>query len=98
MLVPGLNFTYRIFKIYLQLSILFCPGLTAFLAHFVLVFGANDLVKVMDQVQDRIFSRVLEKVIIPHAELAISSPVGLMNPTFVLTGKFQQVKVFLQVD
>ncbi|VDD74313.1 unnamed protein product [Mesocestoides corti] len=63
----------------------FMRCLTNFLAHFVLVFSANDLVTIMDGVQDRIFSRVLEKVIIPLAELAISSPVGLLNPSFVLT-------------
>lgn len=67
-------------------------GLTAFLAYFVLIFGANDLVSIMDKVQDRIFSKVLAKVILPHAELAISSPVGLINPTFVLTGAFCQQK------
>ncbi|KAH9278018.1 Exportin-2 [Echinococcus granulosus] len=63
----------------------FMRCLTAFLAYFVLIFGANDLVRIMDQVQNRIFSKVLAKVILPHAELAISLPVGLINPTFVLT-------------
>lgn len=63
-------------------------GLTAFLAQFVLAFGANDLVQIVDGIQNRIFSRVLEKVLIPHAELAISSPVGLTNPSVAITGKY----------
>ncbi|VDM18146.1 unnamed protein product [Hydatigera taeniaeformis] len=68
----------------------FMRSLTAFLAHFVLTFGANDLVRIMDKVQDRIFSKVLAKVILPHAEIAISLPMGVNNPTFVLTGAFSQ--------
>ncbi len=52
-----------------------------------LTYSANDLISIMDGVQNKIFSRVLEKVIIPHAELAISSPVGLLNPSLIITGK-----------
>ncbi|VDO00036.1 unnamed protein product [Rodentolepis nana] len=57
----------------------FMRCLTTFLAQFVLIFGANELVQIVDGVQNRIFSRVLEKVLIPHAELAISSPVAHSN-------------------
>uniref|UniRef100_A0A0X3PS99 Exportin-2 n=1 Tax=Schistocephalus solidus TaxID=70667 RepID=A0A0X3PS99_SCHSO len=63
----------------------FLRCLTHFLANFVLIFSANDLILITDSVQDRIFGRILEKVIIPYAETAISSPFGLINPTQVLT-------------
>ncbi|KAM7539932.1 hypothetical protein Aperf_G00000045545 [Anoplocephala perfoliata] len=63
----------------------FMRCLTAFLAQFVLAFGANDLVQIVDSVQNKIFSRVLEKVLIPHAEFAISSPVGLISPSVAIT-------------
>ncbi|VDL61902.1 unnamed protein product [Hymenolepis diminuta] len=63
----------------------FMRCLTTFLAQFVLTFGANELIQIVDGVQNRIFSRVLEKVLIPHAELAISSPVGLINPSVIIT-------------
>lgn len=52
-----------------------------------LTLSPNDLITITDGVQANIFSRILEKVILPHSELAISSPIGLNNHTLVLTGR-----------
>ncbi|CAH8862787.1 unnamed protein product [Trichobilharzia szidati] len=52
----------------------FLKAFASFIAHFVLIYSPNELITLVDGIQSNIFSRVLEKVLIPYAEAIITNP------------------------
>ncbi|RTG91382.1 exportin-2 (importin alpha re-exporter), partial [Schistosoma bovis] len=52
----------------------FMKAFASFIAHMVLIYSPNELITLVDSIQSNLFARVLEKVLIPYAEIIIATP------------------------
>ena len=46
----------------------------SFIAHMVLIYSPDELITLVDGIQSNLFARVLEKVLIPYADIIIATP------------------------
>ncbi|CAH8529122.1 unnamed protein product [Schistosoma turkestanicum] len=52
----------------------FMKAFASFIAHMVLIYTPDELITLIDSIQPNLFARVLEKVLIPYAEIIITTP------------------------
>ncbi|KAF5399333.1 Importin alpha re-exporter [Paragonimus heterotremus] len=71
----------------------FMKALVWFVSRFVLVYSPNELIQLIDEMQPNLFGRVLEKVLLPFAESAISMPLSLSGSRIGKGGSLLSARV-----
>lgn len=73
----------------------YAKNLIIFFAHYVLRYGANDLVKIVDQIQPQIFNMVVEKVIITDLQ-NVTEPIDRKVTAVGITNILTECPIMLE--